>query len=257
MKRALVTGGTGFVGANLVRRLLCDGHTVHLLVRPGYRSWRLDEIRADVQLHEVELADAERLTTLLKIIRPDWIFHLAVHGAYSDQTDVRQIVQTNILGTINLVQAALAVGFAAFINTGSSSEYGYKDHAPTETTWLDPNSYYAVTKAAATLFCRYTAQHYQVCLPTLRLYSVYGPYEEPKRLIPTLIRHGLQGQLPPLVNPDIARDYVYIEDVVDCCVKTISEESGIYNVGNGIPVRTKEIFDLICEITGKKLNLEV
>jgi len=245
MKRALVTGGTGFVGANLVRRLLRDGHAVHLLVRPGYHPWRIADLRADLTLHEVALADAEGLAALLPAIRPDWIFHLAVHGAYSDQTDVGQIVQTNILGTINLVQAALAAGFETFVNTGSSSEYGYKDFAPPETTWLEPNSYYAVAKASATLFCRYTAQHHQVRLPTLRLYSVYGPYEEPKRLIPTLIREGLQGRLPPLVNPEIARDYIYIDDVIDAyllaCTQPLPDPGAVYNAGTGVQTTLREI----------------
>ncbi len=244
-KQVLVTGGTGFVGANLVRRLLQEGHAVHLLVRPGYRPWRIEALRADLRLHVVELADAAGVQAVVQAVRPDWIFHLAVHGAYSDQTDVGQIVQTNILGTVNLVQAALATGFEAFVNTGSSSEYGYKDFAPVETTWLEPNSYYAVAKAAATLFCRYTAQHHQVRLPTLRLYSVYGPYEEPKRLIPTLIREGLQGRLPPLVNPKIARDYIYVEDVTTAyllaCTQPLADLGAVYNVGTGVQTTLGEI----------------
>ena len=120
--------------------------------------------------------------------RVEWIFHLAAHGAYSSQIDTARIVQTNIMGTINLVQACLKTGFEVFVNTGSSSEYGFKDHAPAENEWLDPNSYYAVAKASATLFCRYTARNLGVRIPTLRLYSVYGPYEEPTRLMPTLDR---------------------------------------------------------------------
>ncbi len=251
-KRALVTGGTGFVGANLVRRLLRDGHAVHLLVRPGYRPWRIEEIRADVQLHEVNLADTEGVAATLQAIRPDWIFHLAVHGAYSYQTEVGPIVQTNILGTIALVQAALATGFEALVNTGSSSEYGYKDSAPTETTWLEPNSYYAVAKASATLFCRYTAQKEDVRLPTLRLYSVYGPYEEPTRLIPTLIRKGLQGELPPLVNPAIARDYIYVDDVTEAYLRAATqpqaERGAVYNVGTGVQTTLQEAVAVAREV---------
>src|SRR5205085_63861 len=129
--------------------------------------------------------------------------------------DLRRMIQTNLLGTVNLVEACIAAGCAAIVNTGSSSEYGFKDHAPTETEWLEPNSHYAVTKASATLFCHYTAQHWEGLLPTLRLYSVYGPYEEPSRLLPTVILHGLQNRLPPLVNPEIARDYIAVDDVCD------------------------------------------
>ena len=133
MARVLLTGGTGFVGANLTRRLLADGHEVHLLVRPGHAKWRLDEIRNDVRLHQQQLADAAATSTVVRLARPDWIFHLAAHGAYPSQGDVQEMVRTNVTGTVNLAQAALAAGVAAFVHTGSSSEYGFKDHAPSET----------------------------------------------------------------------------------------------------------------------------
>lgn len=247
MKRVIITGATGFVGANLARRLLEAGHQLHLLVRPGYTAWRIDAIRQAVHLHEIELRDAEGLRDLVKQIRPEWVFHLAAHGAYPWQTDLHQMAQTNFLDTINLVEGCLKTGFEAFINTGSSSEYGYKNIAPTETEWLEPNSHYAVTKASATLFCRYTAQSRGVHLCTLRLYSVYGAYEAPKRLMPTLILHGLQGNLPPLVNPDVARDYVYIEDVSDAYLlaasKVGSEVGAVYNVGTGVQTSMRQVVE--------------
>ena len=76
MKRVVVTGATGFVGANLARRLLADGHEVHLLVRPEHAPWRIREIRDRVHLHQVALGDQEGLRALVGRIRPDWVFHL-------------------------------------------------------------------------------------------------------------------------------------------------------------------------------------
>lgn len=252
MKRALLTGGTGFVGANLARRLLADGHEVHLLVRESYTGWRIDAIRGDVRLHTVDMLDAEALNGVVAQVKPEWVFHLAAHGAYSWQTDVRRILDTNLTATMNLVEACLKTGFEAFVNTGSSSEYGYKDHAPAEDEPVEPNSHYAVFKASATMFCRFTAQRERVHLPTLRLYSVYGPFEEPNRLIPTLILRGLRGQLPPLVNPDIARDYVYVDDVCDAYIAaahTPTDEYGaVYNIGGGAQTSLREIVALAREL---------
>lgn len=248
MKRILITGATGFVGANLARRLLQEGDEIHLLIRPDSNIWRINDISRDVRLYHVNLSDAENITETVSKIRPDWIFHLAVNGAYSSQTNLDQIVQTNIIGSINLLEACVKIGFEAFVNTGSSSEYGYKNVAPSETEWLEPNSHYAVTKASATMFCRYTAQKYSLHIPTLRLYSVYGSYEEPTRLMPTLIRYGLKGELPPLVNPDIARDYVYIDDVIDAYLLAATlpnqEFGAIYNVGTGIQTSLEEVVDV-------------
>lgn len=248
MKRVLITGGTGFVGTNLARRLVHDGHAVHLLVRPGYKPWRIEAIRANVRLHELHLHDLSEVTRVVSKIRPEWVFHLAAHGAYSWQTDLNQMVLTNITGTMNLVRACLHTGFEAFVNTGSSSEYGYKDQAPPETELLEPNSHYAVTKASATLFCQYTAQQEKVHLPTLRLYAVYGPYEEPSRLIPTLIIRALQGDLPPLVSPATARDFIYVDDVVEAYLMAAShpgkELGAVYNVGTGVQTTIREVVEI-------------
>lgn len=247
-KTIIITGCTGFVGANLAKRLVNDGHNVHLFVRQEYKDWRIKNILPYVQVHRINLLDLELLRNIVAGIRPDWVFHLAAYGAYSWQGDLSLAVQTNFLGTVNLVEACRSAGFEAFINTGSSSEYGFKDHAPVETEGVDPNSYYAVTKASATLFCRYTAKRYNLYIPTLRLYSVYGPYEEPNRLIPTIILHGLKDLLPPLVDPEIGRDYVYMRDVEQAYLLLASqsvEMSGeIYNLGTGIQTSLREVVNV-------------
>ena len=251
MKRVLITGATGFVGTNLARRLLSAGHELHCLVRPGHSSWRIEDIRRDLILHEVFLHDSQVAAEVQKI-RPEWIFHLATHGAYSWQKDWEQMVVTNIRGTANLLAACLRVGFECFVNTGSSSEYGFKNHACTETELLEPNSHYAVTKAAATLFCRQTALSEKVYIPTLRLYSVYGAYEEPGRFLPTLITRGLRGELPPLVDPNVARDFIFIDDVVDAYLAVATGSSAepgpIYNVGSGVQTTIADVVKLAREV---------
>ena len=251
-KTIIITGCTGFVGANLAKRLVNDGHNVHLFVRQEYKDWRIKNILPYVQVHRINLLDLELLRNIVAGIRPDWVFHLAAYGAYSWQGDLSLAVQTNFLGTVNLVEACRSAGFEVFINTGSSSEYGFKDHAPVETEGVDPNSYYAVTKASATLFCRYTAKRYNLYIPTLRLYSVYGPYEEPNRLIPTIILHGLKDLLPPLVDPEIGRDYVYMRDVEQAYLLLASQSvvmSGeIYNLGTGIQTSLREVVNIARQV---------
>jgi dolichol-phosphate mannosyltransferase len=245
MRRVLVTGGTGFVGANLVRRLLGDGHDVHLLVQPAFTTWRLADLRREVHLVHADLAEAPAVDAAVRRVRPDWIFHLAAYGAYSWQLDLERMLRTNVLGTVNLARAALRQGVGAFVNTGSSSEYGFKDHRPSEREWLDPNSHYAVTKAAATQFCRYTAQSENVHLVTLRLYSVYGPWEEPGRLMPAVVVHAADNRLPPLVAPDTARDYVYADDVCDAYVRAATRtrlpRGAVFNVGSGRQTTIRQV----------------
>lgn len=235
--RVLITGGTGFVGANLARRLVADGHQVHLILRAQHKAWRIKELDGQVRLWITDLADEQQAFDTVREIRPDWIFHLAAHGAYPTQTDVREMVKTNLLSTINLLEAAFASGFDSFIHTGSSSEYGFKSSAPAETECPEPNSYYAVTKTSASMYCQHMGRSRNARIFTVRLYSVYGAYEEPTRLMPVLITKGLKGQMPPLVNPDTARDYIYVDDVTDACVRLAqcrdAEPGDIFNLGTG------------------------
>ena len=215
MKRALITGGTGFVGANLARRLLRDGHEVHLLVRPDHHSWRIDSIKPDLHLHTASITDADSVTRAVRAARPDWVFHLAAYGAYPTQQDTKLMFNTNILGTIKLIDACLADGFEAFVHAGSSSEYGRRTEPHSETDPPQPETDYASTKLTATEACCRKAAETGAAITTLRLYSIYGPYEEPTRLIPRLIVEGRRGRWPPLASPETARYFVHVDDAVD------------------------------------------
>ena len=243
LKRVLVTGGTGFVGSNLVRLLRRGGHTVGLLVREGHDPWRLADVAERLLWIHAPLEDPGGLRARIAEFKPQWVFHLAAHGAYSWQADPVMILRTNVLGTANLLDACLGVGFEAFINTGSSSEYGFKDHPPHENELLEPTSPYAVAKAASTLYCAQAARGSGAPVATLRLYSVYGPWEDPRRFIPRLVACGLEGRLPPLASPQTARDYIYVSDVCDAYLRVARsayEPGTIYNVGTGVQTTLRD-----------------
>jgi nucleoside-diphosphate-sugar epimerase len=248
-KRVLVTGATGFIGANLAHRLVRDGHEVHLLVRPAEARRRIDSLASQVFLHESALQQRARVEKIVRTIDPQWVFHLAAYGSYSSQRHVQTIVTTNYNGTVNLVEACLKTNFEVFVNAGSSSEYGYTDHAPPESELPKPNSHYAATKAAATLYCGFIAQQQERRLPTLRLYSVFGPWEDPTRLVPTLLICGLRGELPPLVSPKISRDFVYVDDAVEAFVLTAQRSTNefgpVFNVGTGVQTTLQQLVELV------------
>lgn len=256
-KRILVTGAAGFVGAVLTRRLLADGHVVHTLFKSTTAQWRLAGVEDDLQQHEADLRDEDSLRKVIASIRPEVIYHLATHGAYPSQTDADGIIQTNILGTWNLLKALGHSDYEVFVNSGSSSEYGFKEYAMRETDLLEPNSYYAVAKCAQTLLCQHVAQTEGRPITTFRLFSVYGRYEEPSRLIPTLIRRCLAGQDLTLVDPDIARDFVYVDDVVDAYLRTdkLSQLRGeVINIGTGMQSPIRRVAELVLNHTGAKVT---
>ena len=250
-ERILVTGAAGFVGANLVRRLLADGSDVTAVVRPGSDLWRLQQLANDVEVAEVDLRDAAAVDGLTARSGAATIFHLAAHGAYSWQTDRRAIFDVVVGSLVNLVESALRHEVAAFVATGSSSEYGFSGCAPSESELPEPNSDYAVAKVSATFLLGHIGRTTAMKTRTLRLYSVYGPYEEPRRLMPTLIAHALRRTLPPLTNPSTARDFVHVDDALDALLAPVTEtgESGaVYNVGTGVQTSLEELIELVREL---------
>jgi dolichol-phosphate mannosyltransferase len=212
---------------------------------------RLDDL-TDLRRVQGDIADRGDMERAFTAARPEWIFHLAAHGAYSFQTDTVAMAHSNVVGTATLLAAAERHGCAVMINTGTSSEYGDRNHAPREDEAPCPNSDYASTKAAATWLCQ-GARTRGVPVTTLRLYSAYGPFEEERRLIPTLVRAALAGTLPPLASPNVVRDFVYVEDVVDAYIAAAQSPnlSTIYNVASGVQTslaalvaRTVETFSI-------------
>ena len=246
--RALVTGAAGFVGANLVRHLAAAGHDAIALIRSRAAAWRLEDLASEVQVLELDLRDTAAIARVLDETRPQWVFHLAAHGAYSWQTDLDAMIAVNVAATAALLEAARASGVQAFVNAGSSSEYGSKTHPPREDERLEPNSCYAVTKAAGS---HLTALAAAQGLPavTLRLYSIYGPWEEPGRLVPALVREATRGRLPPLVGPRTARDFVYVEDCCEALLRAALRGApggpgATLNIGSGTQTRLEELVEV-------------
>jgi polyisoprenyl-phosphate glycosyltransferase len=214
----LVVGASGFIGSKLFYNLSKYRDDVYACSRNVKQSWRLGEAKLS-RLINLNILHYDRLKEVIDNLKPQTIFNLSAYGAYSRQTDVENIHLTNYIGTLNLIRALMDVGCSAFIQAGTSSEYGLNCAGPDENGELTPNSDYAVSKASASYLIKYYGSILNFPCINLRLYSVYGPWEERDRLIPTLINSGLQGKYPNLVNKDISRDFVYIDDCLNAFVK--------------------------------------
>lgn len=222
------------------------------MVRPGSDLWRLEELAGEGRCFLADLRDADAVRRAVRDARPDVVFHLAAHGGYPFQRDARRILETNVLGTYNLLRACEDSPCRLLVHAGSSSEYGAKSAPMKEDDRLEPNSYYAVGKAAATHLCSYEAGRVSFAVATLRLFSVYGPYEEPSRLIPTVIRKALRGEPLELVPPETPRDFVYIDDVLDaflCLDRLASCRGDVINIASGIQSTVRDVVNEVLELT--------
>jgi nucleoside-diphosphate-sugar epimerase len=250
--RVLITGGSGFVGANLARAEIRAGNAVHLLLRNEAQLWRLAEIAGQYVPQRGDLRDADAVRRAVAEARPDVIYHLATNGAYPSQNERGVILATNLTGTINLLEALAGRDYQALVNTGSSSEYGHKDAPMRPGDLLEPRTDYGVTKAAATLLCQ--AEAYKgapVC--TVRIFSAYGPWEEPTRLVPYVLDSCLKRVQARVSVASQPRDFVYVDDVVDLLRVAARQpqcHGKILHAGTGVQSTVGDMVAAIHEVCG-------
>lgn len=243
----LVLGASGFIGANLLRTILNVRSDVHGTAS-RLPAWRLETVPAH-NIHVVDLLIDSNLDGLLEKVRPRTVFNCVAFGAYSFETDGQLIYATNFNFTTRLLERLRQRSISMYVHAGSSSEYGDNCAGPGEQAHLEPNSHYAVSKAAAAQLIHYYGKHLRFPCANLRLYSVYGPLEDSSRLIPNLVRCGLQKTLPEFVRPDISRDFVYVDDVAAAFIQTalhIKEKDygNSFNIGTGRKVTMADIADV-------------
>jgi nucleoside-diphosphate-sugar epimerase len=253
-ERVLITGGSGFLGACLARDLIGEGHEVHLILRSQSKSlWRLSGLEGQYTSHWADLRDPQTLRQVVTVCRPDVVYHLAAYGAYPFQEDRATILETNLLGTANLLDALAGHDYRALVHTGSSSEYGHKNHPLHEDDWLEPRTDYAVSKAAATLLCQAEAfKGWPVT--TVRVFSAYGPWEEPSRLVPYVMACCYEGAAPKVTAGGQPRDFIYVDDVVDLLKRAAEKpetRGRILHAGTGQQHRVRDMIETILAVCGQ------
>jgi nucleoside-diphosphate-sugar epimerase len=257
-RRVLITGAGGFIGANLTRALLRQGADVHIIVRPETNLWRLDEILPHLTVHTLDIVERKMLHDTMLRVEPQHIIHLAIRRAESSAQERLDTLQTNVLGLYNLLEAAEHLDYLSFIHTGSSLEYGPRQAAHKETDRLQPDLFYGATRAASTLICQQFALAHRRPIVALRLFSVYGYWEDPRHLIPSAILKAFTGQALELTAPGLRRDLVFVEDVIDAYLLAMQagRASGkIINIGSGEQWSNEAVVELIGSVTARQLTV--
>jgi nucleoside-diphosphate-sugar epimerase len=261
VNKVLVTGATGFIGANLVRRLLQEAYGVHIFTRASSNKWRLADVLSKLNEHTVDLLDEKNLKGVIKEIEPEIIFHLAAAGIYGGvHLPEKNLIETNFLGTVNLVNACNDLDYKCFVNTGSSSEYGPKKHPMKETDVCEPINMYGITKCAATLYGGFVAKTKDKPIIGFRPFSPFGPYDDKTRLITYVIINALRNNDLNLANPNAVRDYIYVEDILDLYLQSIevaAELKGeVFNIGSGSQKTVSYVVNEIIELTNSKSEIK-
>jgi UDP-glucose 4-epimerase len=256
--RALVTGGAGFIGSNLVDALLARGDEVTIIddLSGGSLDNVEDALGRGATLHEVDIRDAALVRSVFEDEKPEVVFHLAA------QVDVRKSLEdpafdarTNVEGTINVLEAARASGARRFVNTSTGGAiYGEGDHIPVptpESAEAEPMSAYGQSKFCAERYVRWEKRLYGMSTVTLRYGNVFGPRQNPHGdagVIAIFCGRALEGR-PPKVFGDgtQTRDYIFVGDVVAANLLAADHEdaAGEFNIGTEVESTVLDIVDAL------------
>ena len=255
-KVALVTGAGGFVGANLVRRLISSGVHVHAIVRPSTDPWRLSEIHERITIHGVNLTDRDGVLRAVREVRPGVIFHLAKHRGDPATLDYRAAYEANLHSTMYLLEAARDLPLERFVHAGSSLEYDLGRSPLKESDAPAPRTVHGVTKAAATMLCQQVARRFDVPAVVLRFFTVYGPWEGPARFVSRVMMAAIDGAPLAITRDRVRHDWVFVDDVVDACLRSVTAPnvSGeVFNVATGSSTANQDLVDDVERLAGSAI----
>ncbi|MGB9476155.1 MAG: GDP-mannose 4,6-dehydratase [Candidatus Udaeobacter sp.] len=266
--RILVTGGAGFIGSHLAETLLAAGHTVAIVddfndfYDPQIKQANIAGFAKHVTIHHHDLRDGESVRNLFHRGKFDVIAHLAARAGVRPSIQHPQLYyDTNVTGTLHLLEAARLTGVEKFIFASSSSVYGASKTVPFSedqhlTQTLSP---YAATKIAGEFLCSTYSHLYQLRVVALRYFTVYGPRQRPDLAIHQFTRRIYAGQpIEQFGDGSTRRDYTYIDDVIQGTMASLQYEGpqfDIFNLGESETIQLKELIVAIENTLGKKAKI--
>jgi len=266
--KVLVTGGAGFIGSNLVGRLLVDGHEISILddfnnfYDPLIKRANIEPLAENTHLYEADIRDETAVNKIVRDGHFDTIIHLAARaGVRPSIQEPKLYIDTNINGTFNLLEAAKQNGVGRFVFASSSSVYGVIRTVPfSEDMCINATiSPYAATKMAGEQLCSNYSHLYGLRCICLRLFTVYGPRQRPDLAIHKFTKNIHTGAtIDQFGDGSTRRDYTYVDDIVqgiNACLGYEGELCDTFNLGENQTTTLKELIAQIEKALGKKAKI--
>ena len=247
--RVFLTGATGFVGSHLSRTLLRSGHEVYALVRPEADLTRIRDLMTDLHLLTGDLASPD-LPQRLSSLQPELCFHLAwyvVPGKYLDAPE--NLLHLEL--SLRLLQALARAGCRRFLGVGTCFEYEPGNAPLSEGSPTRPLQLYSAAKLALAQLLPHVTGSTGMSAAWARVFYIYGPFEDDRRLVPSVIRSLLAGEPARVTTGEQVRDYLHVEDVAGALAALgLSRLEGAVNVGSGQPTTIRTLLMRLGEILG-------
>ncbi|MGO9481137.1 MAG: dTDP-glucose 4,6-dehydratase [Candidatus Kryptoniota bacterium] len=267
LKSVLVTGGAGFIGSNFIRSFLEKHKDVDLInldkltYAGNLESLRGVESNSMHHFYRGDISDSAFVSRLFH----EWHFDAIINFAAESHVD-RSIlgpgifIETNVRGTMTLLEAAREFGVEKFLQISTDEVYGSLGAKGkfTETTHLSPNSPYSASKASADMLARAWLKTFNVSTLITRCSNNFGPCQFPEKFIPLMVINALQGrEIPVYGDGENVRDWIFVEDHCEAIDKVLynGKVGEVYNIGGGNEVRNIEMANLVLKKLGKRVSL--
>ncbi len=256
-----ITGAAGFMGSALLRRLVREKYPVAILLKHSTDTWRITDLLPQVKCCYGDLTDAIGIENTMRELQPRGVFHFAASNIKSGvNAPDDDLMRVNFLGTANLLRALHDIDYQFFVNTGSFLEYGVQDHPVSEMDRCEPGEVYSITKLASTIYGQALARKDKKPIITFRIFSPYGPAMEHGRLVYELIVRALKGEEVSLTRPTIARDFIYVEDIVDIYMEAMEKAAQypgeIFHIGTGVKTTLATLVEEALRLIGSKIAMK-
>ncbi|MCI0468506.1 MAG: dTDP-glucose 4,6-dehydratase [Nitrospirae bacterium] len=263
MKKILVTGGAGFIGSEFVRQGVSNGYRIIVVDGLSYAGdrERLKECKKEITFYNADINNNSRIDAIFKKESPDLVVHWAAES-HVDRSiiDAAPFIDTNVKGTLVLLNSAMRYGVERFVNISTDEVYGELggDGQFYETTPLNPNSPYSTSKASADMLGRAYFRTHGLPVITVRPSNNYGPWQYPEKLIPLVILKAMSNEPVPVYGRgENIREWLYVADCADAVFRIV--KNGIageaYNIGSGQERRNIDVVKAILKLLGKDEGL--
>lgn len=247
----LVTGATGFVGSQVVRQLVASGEDVAVIVRPGSLRRRLEGVIDRVQVLEADLADSAAIARLLEACKPDACIHAAWFAEPGKYLDSARNLDS-LRSSFDFLERLANAGCLHLVGIGTCFEYQMQRTTLTEDSPVRPFTLYAAAKLAFYLVAAQRAAQLGMGLAWARLFYLYGPYEDERRVVPAAIKALSAGRAFAGTSGEQVRDYLHVEDVASgLCALSRHRLSGAFNVCSSEPVTIADLMRTLGELLGR------
>ena len=266
-KKVLVTGADGFIGSHLVERLVAEGADVRAFcIYNSQGSWGwLDgaaaEVKTKLEVRLGDIRDARFCEAACEGV--DTVFHLAALIAIPYSYSAPQsVVETNVLGTLNLLEGARRARVRRFLQTSTSEVYGTPENVPIrETHPMNAQSPYAASKVASDQLALSYHASFEVPVVVLRPFNTYGPRQSTRAVLPTILTQLLQGKKEIMLGRlDPKRDLTFVSDTCEGFVRAALADGAVgkqIHLGTGITVSIGELFEACCKVVGNEAKAVV